>query len=128
MNDEDMELIKQLRNSKGWPTLGNAAADAIEGLIVRIASIEEFGRQYHDGWMTDEGRLSLADAEIEKLCRRIVELEKALTSARIDALEKAARMAENRVIQAEDYYGVGAGVMWLTYAAAIRALANEAPE
>ena len=26
----DKELIAQLRNSKGWPTLGNAAADRIE--------------------------------------------------------------------------------------------------
>jgi hypothetical protein len=30
MSDE--ELIAQLRNSKGWPTLGNAAADRIEEL------------------------------------------------------------------------------------------------
>lgn len=27
------ELIKELRNSKGWPTLGNAAADRIERLL-----------------------------------------------------------------------------------------------
>lgn len=31
MTDDD--LIHQLRNSKGWPTLGNAAADRIEELI-----------------------------------------------------------------------------------------------
>ena len=31
MTDED--LIHQLRNSKGWPTLGHAAADRIEALI-----------------------------------------------------------------------------------------------
>lgn len=29
----DQDLIHQLRNSKGWPTLGNAAADRIETLI-----------------------------------------------------------------------------------------------
>jgi hypothetical protein len=29
----DEELIAQLRNSKGWPTLGNAAADRIEALL-----------------------------------------------------------------------------------------------
>lgn len=29
----DEELIQALRNSKGWPTLGNAAADRIEKLI-----------------------------------------------------------------------------------------------
>lgn len=28
----DQDLIHQLRNSKGWPTLGNAAADRIEAL------------------------------------------------------------------------------------------------
>ena len=31
MSDE--ELIARLQNSKGWPTLGNAAADRIEALI-----------------------------------------------------------------------------------------------
>lgn len=28
----DQDLIHHLRNSKGWPTLGNAAADRIEAL------------------------------------------------------------------------------------------------
>jgi uncharacterized small protein (DUF1192 family) len=36
MSDE--ELLDALRNSKGWPTLGNAAADRIEELT---ATIEE---------------------------------------------------------------------------------------
>jgi hypothetical protein len=27
------ELIRELRNSKGWPNLGNAAADCIEQLV-----------------------------------------------------------------------------------------------
>jgi hypothetical protein len=31
MNHE--ELIRELRNSKGWPNLGNAAADRIEQLV-----------------------------------------------------------------------------------------------
>ena len=29
----DAELIARLQNSKGWPTLGNAAADRIEQLV-----------------------------------------------------------------------------------------------
>ena len=36
MSDE--ELLHALRNSKGWPTLGKAAADRIEELT---ATIEE---------------------------------------------------------------------------------------
>ena len=31
------DLVKQLRNSKGWPTLGNAAADHIEELESKLA-------------------------------------------------------------------------------------------
>ena len=34
------ELIRQLRNSKGWPTLGNAAADRIEELIAALDEAE----------------------------------------------------------------------------------------
>jgi hypothetical protein len=37
----DKELIAQLRNSKGWPTLGNAAADRIEALIKRLKTVLE---------------------------------------------------------------------------------------
>jgi hypothetical protein len=35
----DEELIAQLRNSKGWPTLGNAAADRIEALEAKLAKV-----------------------------------------------------------------------------------------
>ena len=31
------DLVKQLRDSKGWPTLGNAAADRIEELEAKLA-------------------------------------------------------------------------------------------
>ena len=51
----DNHLIHQLRNSKGWPTLGNAAADRIEALIAerdRLAGLlgeaKEALRWYHD--------------------------------------------------------------------------------
>ncbi len=32
----DAELIARLQNSKGWPTLGNAAADRIEALVKEL--------------------------------------------------------------------------------------------
>jgi hypothetical protein len=40
------ELISELRNSKGWPNLGNAAADRIEQLVkerdfIREAALRE---------------------------------------------------------------------------------------
>ena len=35
------DLVKQLRNSKGWPTLGNAAADRIEELEAKLAKAVE---------------------------------------------------------------------------------------
>ena len=38
MTDDD--LIHQLRNSKGWPTLGNAAADRIEALRAALDEAE----------------------------------------------------------------------------------------
>lgn len=31
------DLVKHLRNSKGWPTLGNAAADRIEELEAELS-------------------------------------------------------------------------------------------
>lgn len=33
----DEKLLHELRNSKGWPTLGNAAADRIEALEAKLA-------------------------------------------------------------------------------------------
>lgn len=37
----DAELIEALRNSKGWPTLGNAAADRIESLLAQCAELSQ---------------------------------------------------------------------------------------
>lgn len=34
-------LIHNLRNSKGWPTLGIAAADRIEGLQAKVKTLEK---------------------------------------------------------------------------------------
>ena len=35
------DLVKHLRNSKGWPTLGNAAADRIEALTAERDALAE---------------------------------------------------------------------------------------
>ena len=35
------DLVKHLRNSKGWPTLGNLAADRIEELEAKLAKAVE---------------------------------------------------------------------------------------
>ena len=37
----DDELLHALRNSKGWPTLGNAAANRIEELEAKLAKVKE---------------------------------------------------------------------------------------
>lgn len=39
------DLVKALRDSKGWPTLGNAAADRIQTLEAALA----FYKGFHDG-------------------------------------------------------------------------------
>ena len=39
------ELIKELRNSKGWPTLGNAAADRIEQLLTSNKVYRDLARE-----------------------------------------------------------------------------------
>jgi hypothetical protein len=40
-HDPDDHLLKSLRNSKGWPTLGNAAADRIEELKAKRAQQDD---------------------------------------------------------------------------------------
>ena len=40
------DLVKQLRNSKGWPTLGNVAADRIEELESKLAKAVETLKRY----------------------------------------------------------------------------------
>jgi len=44
----DEELVRHLRNSKGWPTLGNAAADCIEALKAENARLREALEFYAD--------------------------------------------------------------------------------
>lgn len=62
MNDD---LVKQLRNSKGWPTLGNAAADRIEELEAKLAKAVDAGKTMDDG--CDCGRCSKARATLAEL-------------------------------------------------------------
>jgi len=42
-------LVKHLRDSKGWPTLGHAAADRIEELGVKLTKAEEALDRIQDG-------------------------------------------------------------------------------
>jgi hypothetical protein len=58
MSDE--KLIHELRNSKGWPTLGNAAADRIEELISERD--EAWKRAAHAEKMWGEAEVKLAKA------------------------------------------------------------------
>jgi uncharacterized protein YdaU (DUF1376 family) len=55
----DEELIAQLKNSKGWPTLGKAAAARIEALTAKLAKAvqaayeEGFLAGTADGWVNN---------------------------------------------------------------------------
>lgn len=58
MTDED--LIEQLRNSKGWPTLGNAAADRIEALEAKLTKAMLYVEWAHEvGELLEERRSEL---------------------------------------------------------------------
>ena len=59
-------LIHQLRNSKGWPTLGNAAADRIEALIAEQAAIKAENERvraeaYLSGWVNGSNGIEPPD-------------------------------------------------------------------
>ena len=80
----DQDLINRLRNSRGWPTLGNAAADHIEALIRE----------------RDDLTAALADVEAERHRWRQAaakgsihtqaDLDRAVNEARAVALQEAA--------------------------------------
>lgn len=94
----DNDLIQQLRNSKGWPTLGNAAADHIEALIAERDALTD----------------ALVDAEAERHRWRQaasigsihtqVDLDRAVKEARAVALEEA---AEHHLRHARGYNKTG---------------------
>jgi hypothetical protein len=63
-HDPDGHLLHELRNSKGWPTLGNASADRIEELKAELAG----GSFYQE-------------KDIDALQDRIEELEAKLAQA-----------------------------------------------
>lgn len=70
----DEELIARLQNSKGWPTLGNAAADRIEqlvatneALIAKLKTSEEIGRAFEEDAGQLRAKLAKAVAELEQM-------------------------------------------------------------
>ena len=81
----DAELIARLQNSKGWPTLGNAAADRIEQLVAtNEALIEKSARRLV--LARDEGvarveqfeRAEAAEAKLAKAVELLREIEEHL--------------------------------------------------
>ena len=52
----DQELIHHLRHSKGWPTLGNAAADRIEALEAERDKWRAYAHLY-SAWVYEVGQL-----------------------------------------------------------------------
>lgn len=67
------ELIRELRNSKGWPNLGNAAADCIEQLVkkrdkaeAKLARAIETLQFYVDTKRSARASLDAILAELEK--------------------------------------------------------------
>lgn len=69
MTDDD--LIHHLRHSKGWPTLGNAAADRIEALIRERDALT-------DALVDAEARAEAAEAERDRLAELVEEAKGAL--------------------------------------------------
>ena len=64
MTDED--LIHHLRHSKGWPTLGNAAADRIEALRAALDEAEAEARDAHLQSLASMGQATEAhDAQLK---------------------------------------------------------------
>lgn len=61
MTDED--LIHHLRHSKGWPTLGNAAADRIEVLEAKLTKAMLYVEWAHEVGEMLEGRRSEFDPD-----------------------------------------------------------------
>jgi len=55
----DQELIVELRNSKGWPNLGNAAADRIEQLLESIKGLSRT-------WATAAVNLEVSEGKLAK--------------------------------------------------------------
>jgi hypothetical protein len=56
----DQELILELRNSKGWPNLGNAAADRIEQLLESIKGLSQVWATAAVNREVSEGKLAKA--------------------------------------------------------------------
>lgn len=62
----DAELIARLQNSKGWPTLGNAAADRIEALIAERDEYHSEAMTYIEKWGAARKAQDEAEAKLAK--------------------------------------------------------------
>ena len=76
-------LVWQLRNSKGWPTLGKAAAARIEALIAEREQWRRAAETRAEGWqISDDARIE-AEAKLAKAVDglRVISQSNAVTSA-----------------------------------------------
>jgi hypothetical protein len=80
----DEELVAHLRNSKGWPTLGNAAADRIEALIIELADERKKRKMA-------EGLAGLSSADIDGHSA-MIDLARNAIAERFEAEARAVRM------------------------------------
>jgi polyhydroxyalkanoate synthesis regulator phasin len=61
------DLVKHLRNSKGWPTLGNAAADRIEELEAKLADRTAWRNYALDVVEAAKERIKALEAKLAKV-------------------------------------------------------------
>ena len=74
----DEELIARLQNSKGWPTLGNAAADRIEALSISNATLIAERDEALEWLSASQGYIADAVYALDKQEAAEAKLEKAV--------------------------------------------------
>jgi len=62
----DEELIAQLKNSKGWPTLGKAAATRIEALTAERDALKQIAADHVLQELEQAARADKAEAKLTK--------------------------------------------------------------
>ncbi len=85
----DDELIVELRNSKGWPNLGNAAADRIEQLLESIKGLSQTWATAAVNREVSEGKL--ADIWKHRMEMRVLYCMARILVRRVHALKKEAQ-------------------------------------
>lgn len=97
----DEKLIAHLRDSKGWPNLGNAAADRIEKLVKALAFSQKMDAKCVDNVFELEGKLDAAEARVLRyraerngLARKISSTQN-LETASFEAQQKIANQRES---------------------------------